>query len=131
MAPDDPTTQDRWIASLVSDALDFGLAAGDELDVRTTICAEVRNCSSEILIDDVASDPAWSNHPVPQMYGFRSYLSISILVGGAFFGTLCAIDPDPREQPLGAIRGKLLALAAETGQLLMGRMRRDITLVRR
>ena len=119
-------SEDRWIASLVSDALDFGLAAGDELDVRTTICAEVRNCSSEILIDDVASDPAWSNHPVPQMYGFRSYLSIPIMIGGAFFGTLCAIDPEPRAHPLGAIRGKLLELAAETGQLLMGRMLRDI-----
>lgn len=119
-------SEDRWIASLVSDALDFGLAAGDELDVRTTICADVRDCSSEILIDDVASDPVWSDHPVPRMYGFRSYLSIPIIVGSAFFGTLCAIDPDPREQPLAELRGKLLELAAETGRLLMERMRQNI-----
>ena len=38
-------SEDRWIASLVSDSVDFGLTAGDELDVRTTICAEVRSCS--------------------------------------------------------------------------------------
>ena len=119
-------SEERWIASLVSDDLDFGLAAGDELDVRTTICDQVRSCSSEVLIDDVASDPAWSNHPVPQMYGFRSYLSIPILVGSAFFGTLCAIDTDPREQSLAELRGALLELAAETGRLLMERMRRDV-----
>lgn len=119
-------SEDRWIVSAVSDALDFGLTAGDELDVRTTICAEVRNCSSEILIDDVASDPVWSDHPVPRMYGFSSYLSIPIMIGNAFFGTLCAIDPDPRSQPLAELRDKLLGLAAKTGRLLMERMHRDI-----
>jgi|GEM_PF-2409674 len=119
-------SEDRWIASLVSDALDFGLAAGDELDVRTTICAEVRSCSREILIDNVTKDPVWSIHPVPKMYGFKSYVSIPILVGSAFFGTLCAIDPDPRETSLGLVRDALLALAAETGRLLMARMARDI-----
>ena len=60
------------------------------------------------------------------MYGFRSYLSIPILVGSAFFGTLCAIDPDPREQPLAELREKLLELAAKTGRLLMERMRQGI-----
>ena len=119
-------SEDRWIASLVTDDLNFGLTAGDELDVRTTICDQVRNCSSAILIDDVIQDPAWSSHPVPRMYGFRSYLSIPILVGSAFFGTLCAIDPDPREQPLAELREKLLELAAKTGRLLMERMRQGI-----
>lgn len=119
-------SEDRWIASLVSDDLHFGLTAGDELDVRTTLCDQVRTYSSEILIDDVTKDPAWSGHPVPRMYGFRSYLSIPILVGKAFFGTLCAIDPDPREQPLADLRDTLLELAAETGRLLMERMRLGI-----
>lgn len=119
-------TEERWIASLVSDEQDFGLTAGDELDVKTTLCSEVRSCSSEIMIDDVASDPAWSDHPVPKMYGFRSYLSIPVLVGSTFFGTLCAIDPDPREVPLGRFRDELLALAAEAGRLLMARMLSDL-----
>ena len=119
-------TEDRWVASSVSDDLDFGLTPGDELDVKTTICSMVRSCSAEIMIDDVASDPAWSNHPVPKMYGFRSYLSIPVLVGSAFFGTLCAIDPEPREVPLDRVRNQLLALAAETGRLLMARMLTDL-----
>lgn len=119
-------SEDRWIASLVSDSVDFGLTAGDELDVRTTICAEVRSCSREILIDDVTNDPVWSIHPVPRMYGFESYLSIPIIVGSAFFGTLCAIDPDPRQVSLSLVRDRLLALAADAGQLLMTKMLRDV-----
>lgn len=119
-------SEDRWIASLVSDDLEFGLTAGEELDVRTTICDQVRSCSTEILIDDVAQDPEWSSHPVPRKYGFKSYLSVPILVGSSFFGTLCAIDPDPREEPLAGVRDKLLELAAHTGRLLMERMRRNL-----
>lgn len=35
--------------------------------------------------------------PVPVLYGFRSYCSFPIyLDDGSFFGTLCAIDPEPR-----------------------------------
>lgn len=120
-------SEDRWIASQVNDGLDFGLTPGAELDVRTTICDQVRTWASEILIDDVAQDPDWSEHPVPHMYGFRSYLSIPVLVGNAFFGTLCAIDPTPREQPLAELRDKLLLLAAEAGRLLLERMRSPIS----
>ncbi len=119
-------SEDRWIASLVTDDLDFGLTAGDELDVRATLCRQVRSCSSEILIDDVSSDPEWSCHPVPAAYGFQSYLSIPILVGSAFFGTLCAIDPDPREQPLAELRDALMTLAAKAGRLLTDRISQDL-----
>lgn len=116
-------SEDRWIASQVNDGLDFGLAPGDELDVATTICDQVRTWASEILIDDVAQDPDWSGHPVPRMYAFNSYLSIPIMVGSSFFGTLCAIDPAPRKQPLAELRDELLLLAAKTGLLLLERMR--------
>ena len=80
----------------------------------------------EILIDDVTNDPVWSIHPVPKMYGFESYLSIPIIVGSAFFGTLCAIDRDPRQVALSLVRDRLLALAADAGRLLMARMLRDV-----
>ncbi|MEA3009929.1 MAG: hypothetical protein QOJ91_1621, partial [Sphingomonadales bacterium] len=36
-------------------------------------------------------------HPVPVLFGFQSYASFPIvLADGAFYGTLCAIDPEPR-----------------------------------
>jgi GAF domain-containing protein len=120
-------SEERWIASQIDDGLEFGLAPGDELDVQMTICKQVRAGAYEILIDDVARDPDWSSHAVPRKYGFRSYLSIPILVGSAFFGTLCAIDPNPRVQPLADIRDKLLVMAGKTGHLLMERMRQDLS----
>ncbi len=90
-------SDDRWIACQVDDRIDFGLSPGDELEVRKTICDEIRDSGKAVIIDDTDNDPDWWSHPVPILYGFRSYISIPITLGdGAFFGTLCAIDPEPR-----------------------------------
>jgi signal transduction histidine kinase len=44
----------------------------------------------------VLADKTFCNHPTPKRYGFRSYISVPInLPDGRFFGTLCAIDPQP------------------------------------
>ena len=118
-------SEDRWIASLVEGGIELGLLAGSELAVRQTLCDEVRRYNCEIIIDDCDNDPDWAKHPVPDLYGFKSYVSIPIFVGGMFFGTLCALDPTPRERPLAEVRNALLALAAEAGRLLMERMRRE------
>ena len=90
-------TEDRWIAAQVLDRIEFGLDPGEELDVKKTICDEIRECGQAIIIDRIAEDPAWRTHPVPMLYGFESYVSLPIfLADGTFYGTLCAIDPQPR-----------------------------------
>jgi len=90
-------TADRWIACQVLDKIEFGLDAGEELAIKTTICDEIRASGRGVHIDDVAADPEWRRHPTPALYGFRSYISWPILRGdGSFFGTLCAIDPASR-----------------------------------
>jgi signal transduction histidine kinase len=89
-------TEDRWVACSVLDEINFGLKPGGELRVETTICHEIRECREAVIIDDVAEDEAWRDHATPAMYGFRSYISMPIILAdGAFFGTLCAIDPRP------------------------------------
>jgi signal transduction histidine kinase len=89
-------TEDRWIACSVRDDIAFGLKPGGELKVETTICHEIRQSREAVVIDNVAEDAAWCGHPTPAMYGFRSYISMPIvLADGRFFGTLCAIDPRP------------------------------------
>jgi signal transduction histidine kinase len=66
------------------------------LKVETTICDEVRQSEEAVVIDDVGTDETYSGHPTPAMYGFRSYISVPIMLpDGSFFGTLCAIDPRP------------------------------------
>ena len=90
-------TEDRWICAQVLDRIEFGLNPGDELDVKKTICDEIRDCGKAIIIDRIFEDPEWRNHPVPMLYGFESYASLPIVLeDGTFYGTLCAIDPEPR-----------------------------------
>ncbi|MTE01594.1 GAF domain-containing protein [Paracoccus sp. YIM 132242] len=87
---------ERWITCSVADALDFGLGPGDELVVESTLCHEVRQQQAEIVINDAQCDDAYRDHRTPRLYGFRSYLSVPILrPDGSFFGTLCALDPEP------------------------------------
>jgi signal transduction histidine kinase len=89
-------TEDRWIACAVHDAIQFGLEPGGELKVTTTICNEIRRSGSAVVIEHVADDDAFRDHPTPALYGFQSYISVPIVLpGNRFFGTLCAIDPRP------------------------------------
>lgn len=90
-------TESRWITCRAVDKISFGLKPGDELDVESTLCHEVRLSDAEIVIDDVKNDPVFCNHHTPAIYGIQSYISVPIRKkDGSFFGTLCAIDPEPR-----------------------------------
>ncbi|MBD8081500.1 GAF domain-containing sensor histidine kinase [Chryseobacterium caseinilyticum] len=89
-------TKDRWIACAVEDRINFGLGVGGELNVQTTLCHQVMSFHEAIAIDHVAEDPKYFDHHTPKTYGLQSYISIPIiLTNGNFFGTLCAIDPNP------------------------------------
>ncbi|MCU1327155.1 MAG: histidine kinase [Bryobacterales bacterium] len=89
-------TEARWIACAVLDEIDFGLKPGGELQIETTICHEIRDSRTPVVIDHVDEDEHWCKHPTPGMYGFKSYISVPIvLADDSFFGTLCAIDPLP------------------------------------
>lgn len=91
-------TRERWLACQVLDQADMGLVAGGELPIDTTFCDKVRDYSEAVVIDNVAEDPLYSNHYIPKMYGFQSYISVPIFLGdGSFFGTLCALDEGPRK----------------------------------
>jgi signal transduction histidine kinase len=91
-------TDERWIACTVRDNIAFGLKPGGELDVESTICHEIRQSGTAVIIDHVAEDPTFCTHHTPAKYGFQSYISMPIrLSDGTFFGTLCAIDPEPHK----------------------------------
>ncbi|MDN5567532.1 MAG: GAF domain-containing sensor histidine kinase [Paracoccus sp. (in: a-proteobacteria)] len=89
-------TESRWVTCRAVDYISFGLGPGDELEIESTLCHDVRQHEQEIIIDDVCSDPMYVNHHSPARYGFRGYVSFPILrADGSFFGTLCAIDTEP------------------------------------
>ena len=89
-------TEDSWTTCAVLDKLGFGLKVGDGLDVTTTLCEEVRATARTIVIDHVRESDQYRDHHTPRIYGFQSYFSIPILrPDGAYFGTLCGLDPQP------------------------------------
>lgn len=91
-------TEDKWITCGVRDDISFGLKPGDELDLKTTICDEIRQHKNLVVINHVDKDPEFKNHHTPLQYGFQSYISLPIIrKDGRFFGTLCAIDPNPHD----------------------------------
>lgn len=89
-------TESKWTACAVRDEIAFGLQPGGELDLKTTICLEVRGSGLPVVIDHVSRDPVFRDHHTPKLYGFQSYISAPIVrTNGEFFGTLCALDPLP------------------------------------
>ncbi|WP_369794141.1 ATP-binding protein [Salegentibacter sp. Hel_I_6] len=99
-------TEDKWITCASKDKVAFGLKAGDELKVETTICSQVRKQNEAVFIDDVAASETYAKHPTPAMYGFSSYISVPIYKkNGDFFGTLCAIDKKKAKVDTEEVRG--------------------------
>ncbi|WP_316829933.1 GAF domain-containing sensor histidine kinase [Pedobacter aquatilis] len=89
-------TEKKWVACALLDNIAFGLKPGGELELESTICNEIRDHHKPVVIDHVAKDPHFAKHHTPLQYGFQSYISIPIMLkSGEFFGTLCAIDPEP------------------------------------
>lgn len=112
-------TENRWIACQVSDEMEFGLKPGDELEIETTICNEIRDCGCAIVIDHVDADPEWRTHPGPALYGFQSYASFPIFLSdGSFYGTLCALDREPRALRAPTMVGVLKRQAERLGEIL-------------
>jgi signal transduction histidine kinase len=89
-------TEHSWTTCAVLDKLGFGLRVGDGLDVTTTLCHEVRQTGNTIVIDHVVESEQYRDHHTPRIYGFQSYFSVPIFrPDGAYFGTLCGLDPKP------------------------------------
>jgi GAF domain-containing protein len=121
-------TDQRWIACQVEDRIDFGLDPGGELKVQETICDEIRDCGEAIVFDDASTDIKWSRHPVPVLYGFRSYCSFPVyLADGSFFGTLCAIDPQPRQVTDETVVEMFSTFARQVGEILSEALSRTDT----
>ena len=118
-------TEEAWTACAVLDRLDFGLQVGDELDLMSTLCNEVRQGHHSVVIDQASEDPLYRDHHTPRTYPFESYIAVPILrTDGRFFGTLCALDPNPAPLKSSTIQStmesfaRMLALQIEAAENL-------------
>lgn len=89
-------TDTQWITCAVRDEIAFGLVPGSELPLETTICNEIRDHRRPVVFEHASRHPLYASHHTPLRYGLESYISVPLhAVNGEFFGTLCAIDPQP------------------------------------
>ncbi|TMV11927.1 GAF domain-containing sensor histidine kinase [Arenibacterium halophilum] len=91
-------TADRWVACRTVDDVHFGIDAGDEIAIESTFCQSVRDTSEMVIFSDALSDPLYKDNPIASAFGIVSYASVPIYRSdGTFFGTLCAIDTEPKD----------------------------------
>jgi signal transduction histidine kinase len=56
----------------------------------------VSGAVAPLLINHASRDPRFENHAGLQQYGIESYIAVPLVMrDGQYFGTLCALDPDP------------------------------------
>ena len=105
-------TEDNWTMCSVLDKVDFNLKPGDELEIQTTFCSQVRQSAKAIVIEEASKDSQYKTSPIPVMYGFESYFSYPIYkTDGSFFGTLCGLDPTPTALKTAKIDNQIASFA--------------------
>lgn len=86
-------TDHEWTACAVEDRIGFGLEAGGQLPLQTTLCYESRAAIQPIVVDRFSIDPTYRGHVTPETYRLESYVSVPIVLSnGFYFGNLCGID---------------------------------------
>lgn len=105
-------TPERWLCAAAHDVMGFGLKVGQELEVATTLCNEVRDSHKPIIIDDVPNDATYRDHHTPKIYGLKSYIAVPIFrQDGSYFGNVCALDSEPRALTTGNAEELMTLLA--------------------
>lgn len=127
-------TEDSWTVCAVLDRLDVGVQVGDELKLVATLCDEIRQGQHSVVIDKASEDPRYRDHHTPRTYPFESYIAVPIVrTDGRFFGTLCALDPNPAPLKSSTIQStmesfaRMLALQIEAEE---NQQRTEATLIK-
>ena len=111
--------EQQWQAIHALDRAGLGISAGMRLDLANTFCRDVTATRSPVWFGDCQLDAARCSSPIPARHGFRSYVSVPIIVdGGRVFGTLCTLDPEPRVVTDEVLRA-MTALADVVAQQVM------------
>lgn len=118
-------SDETWTACAVNDGIGFGLAPGGQLDLKTTLCKEVRETREPVIIEHASEDAVFRTHHTPRTYAIESYVSVPILLpDGDYFGNLCAIDPLPAKLTDPCILSMFNRFAALIGMQLQSERRR-------
>jgi signal transduction histidine kinase len=91
-------TDKTWTACAVKDEAHFGLRPGMEFPIDMTLCFDSCASRTPIVIEHASADPRYCDHEAPRRYRIGSYVSVPIIrANGGYFGSLTALDPNPRK----------------------------------
>lgn len=112
-------SNDEWRAIHALDRAGMGISAGLRLDLINTFCRDVTATGAAVWFSDSQQDPIHCSSPIPAAHGFRSYISVPVvLADGRVYGTLCTLDPEPRqvtEESLRAMHALANVVAEQVG----------------
>lgn len=116
----------HWHAIHALDRAGMGISAGLRLDLINTFCRDVTATQQALWFSDSLHDPAHAGSPIPAAHGFRSYISVPlVLTDGRVFGTLCVLDPEPRPITDEVLRAMHALAAVVSEQISVVERRRD------
>jgi diguanylate cyclase len=96
-----------WVPLVVHDR-DYGVARGTVLGWSESICSRMVACDGPRVVPDLAQVESYGVAPIARWLGIRSYVGYPIAdADGALWGTLCAIDPEPRCLPAEPLQARL------------------------
>jgi signal transduction histidine kinase len=85
-----------WTVCAMQDDLHLGITLGGPLAIRTNLGLESQASRTPIVIEQASTDPRYMSRHKRGLYQVESYVSVPIfLPDGSYFGTLCALDPEP------------------------------------
>jgi signal transduction histidine kinase len=85
-----------WTVCALQDGLHLGITPAGPLAIRTNLGLESQASRTPIVIEQASTDPRYMNRHKRGLYQVESYVSVPIfLPSGSYFGTLCALDPQP------------------------------------
>jgi diguanylate cyclase len=88
---------DDWIPVAIHD-LHYGLERGMRFPWRDSLCAAMINGEGPMLASNAADVPAYASSKAMQQWQIGTYIGCPLFdQDGRLYGTLCGIDPQPRE----------------------------------
>ncbi len=120
---------ENWIVLNAKDEA-YSVKPQDVFEWTSSFCSRMVEGLGPCIAPDSDQIPAYTEAPIGQQVSIRAYIGVPlILESGELFGTLCAIDPEPKhesitdELPLVQMSARLLATILESEMKLSTEMR--------
>jgi len=99
------------------------IEAGDTTELAGTYCRKVVAGQDALAVRN-APEQGWSGDPAYEAYGLATYVGTKVVIDDELYGTVCFVDSEPREEPLGEAEHDFL-------ELLTGAVTREVRRRRR